>query len=144
MIEVFVSSVIQANIDRVWAVMRDFNAIPAWHPLIAESRIEGGAPSDSIGCVRNFSLTDGAKIREQLLALSDRDYSFTYSILDADIPLQDYVATATLFPITNGDQTFGVWTAKFTCPADLEKELKQTISNGVFQAGFDALNSRFV
>jgi hypothetical protein len=144
MIEVFVSSVIHANIDRVWAVMRDFNAMPAWHPLIAESRIEDGAPSDSIGCVRNFSLTDGAKIREQLLALSDRDYSFTYSILDADIPLQDYVATATLFPITNGDQTFGVWTAKFTCPADLEEELKQTISNGVFQAGFDALNSRFV
>jgi hypothetical protein len=143
MIDVHVSSVINAPIDRVWAVVRDFNAMPIWHPLIAESRIETGAPSDQIGCVRNFTLTDGARIREKLLAQSDLDFNFTYSILEADIPLQNYMASLALQPITDGDRTFGKWTARFTCPVGMENELHDTVAQNVFQAGFDALNKRF-
>ena len=43
--------------------------------------------------MRRFRLRDGGQLREQLLTLSDRDHSFTYCILDAPIPLSDYVAT---------------------------------------------------
>ncbi|HCQ63987.1 MAG TPA: MxaD family protein [Rhodobacteraceae bacterium] len=143
MIEVLVSSVIPATVDRVWSVVRDFNAMPAWHPAIAQSRIEGGAASDAIGCVRNFSLKDGKKIREKLLSLSDLDHSFSYSILTADIPLENYRAGLALFPVTDSDQTFGIWTARFTCPKGMETDLEKTVSQGVFQTGFDALKSRF-
>ncbi len=107
------------------------------------ARIEAGAASDAIGCVRNFSLTDGANIREQLLSLSDLDHSFSYSILEADIPLQDYIAHFSLLPVTDGNTTFATWSARFTCPTGMEDELKQTVSQGVFQAGFDALKARF-
>ena len=51
---VYVSTVVNARNDRVWARVRDFNGLPNWHPAIAESRIEGGEPSDKIGCVRDF------------------------------------------------------------------------------------------
>ena len=40
MIRIYVSSVIDAGADNVWARIRDFNALPAWHPAIADSRIE--------------------------------------------------------------------------------------------------------
>ena len=65
------STVIDAPIERVWAVLRDFNSHDHWHDVVAESRIEGGERSDQVGCVRSFTLKDGNRIREQLLTLSD-------------------------------------------------------------------------
>jgi len=144
MIEVHVSSIIPAEVDRVWRVVRDFDAMPSWHPLIAQSRIECSAASDSIGCVRNFSLTDGTNIREKLLSLSDLEHSFSYAIVEADIELQNYVAHFALLPVTDGNVAFATWSARFTCPKGMEDELRQTVSQGVFQAGFDALKRRFV
>src|SRR6266403_838264 len=91
MIRVTRSAVIDAPIERVWAVLRDFNSHTAWHPVVAESEIEGGERADQIGCVRRFTLRDGNRVREQLLALSDRDHISTYCILDASVPHRRYV-----------------------------------------------------
>ncbi|RYY72459.1 MAG: SRPBCC family protein, partial [Comamonadaceae bacterium] len=100
------STVIDAPIARVWAVLRDFNSHDQWHDVVDRSRIEGGESPVQVGCVRNFSLKDGNRIREQLIALSDTEYRSTYCILDATVPLQRYVATVTLKPVTDGDRTF--------------------------------------
>lgn len=143
MVKVYTSSVIDAPAERVWSVVRDFNALPAWHPAIAESRIEQNHPSDKIGCVRNFSLKDGGKIRECLLALSDYDLSCTYSILESPMGVTDYVATLKLTPVTDGDRTFAEWSAEFDCPPERERELADLVGTGVFQGGFDALKERF-
>jgi Polyketide cyclase / dehydrase and lipid transport len=74
MIKVYTSTVIQGSAESVWAIVRDFNGLPKWTPFVVDSRIEGGLPSDKIGCIRNFRLKDGGIIREQLLSLSDYDY----------------------------------------------------------------------
>jgi hypothetical protein len=135
--------VIDAPADRVWAVVRDFDGLPAWHPLIADSRIEGGGASDRIGCIRNFHTKDGGQIREQLLTLSDFDYECTYSILESPMGVANYVATLKLTPITDGNRTFAEWSAEFDCDEARERDLTQTIGQGVFQGGFDALKRRF-
>ena len=143
MAQVYTSSVIGAPAERVWAVIRDFNGLPAWHPAIVESRIEGGAPSDQVGCVRAFRLKDGGHIRERLLALSDYDYSCTYAILESPMGVENYVATLKLTPVTDGGRSFAEWSAEFDCPPEREAELVATIGQGVFQGGFDSLKSRF-
>ena len=143
MIRVYTSSVIDAGADSVWAVIRDFNALPAWHPLIADSRIENSQPSDKVGCVRAFRMRDGGFIREQLLSLSDYDYQCIYSILESPMPITGYVATLKLSPVTDGDRTFAEWSAEFDCEPSRERDLAQSIGQGVFQAGFDALKARF-
>jgi hypothetical protein len=143
MARVYTSSVIAAPAAQVWAAIRDFNALPAWHPAIAESRIEQNHPPDKIGCVRSFSLKDGGRIRERLLALSDYDYTCTYSILESPMGVENYVATLKLTPITDGNRTFAEWSAEFDCPADAERGLVEQIGQGVFQGGFDALKQRF-
>jgi hypothetical protein len=140
---VFVSSVIPATADAVWAVIRDFNALPDWHPGIAESRIEGDRPSDAVGCVRNFQLTDGGTIREQLLALDDRNRTCVYSILDSPLPITDYVATLRLLPVTDGELCYAEWSATFACAEGDRSAMIDTVGNGVFQGGFDALKQRF-
>ncbi|MGH8697344.1 MAG: SRPBCC family protein, partial [Burkholderiales bacterium] len=52
------SAIIDAPIERVWAVLRDFNSHAAWHPIIAASAIENGEAPDQVGCVRSFTLKD--------------------------------------------------------------------------------------
>jgi NADPH:quinone reductase len=133
------SAVIDAPVERVWAVLRDFNSHGAWHPAVGESRIERNEPSDQVGCVRNFFLKDGNHIREQLLALSDRDYLSTYCILDATLPMRNYVATVQLKKITDGDRTFWHWESTFDVPKGREREFEQLVGGGVYEAGFHAL-----
>jgi NADPH:quinone reductase len=133
------SAVIDAPIERVWAVLRDFNSHSAWHPAVGPSEIENGEPSDQIGCVRSFTLKDGNHIREQLLALSDRDYLSTYCILDATLPMRNYVATVQLKRVTDGDRTFWHWESTFDVPRGREREFDRLVGGGVYEAGFAAL-----
>ena len=141
---VYASSVIDAPAVKVGAKVRDFNALPRWHPRIRESRIENGEPSDKVGCVRDFRLQNGDRLREKLLGLSDYDMFCTYSILESPMPLTDYIATLRLTPISDGDRTFIEWTAEFDCAAEAAAELVDGIGNNVFQAGFDALKRQMV
>ena len=139
MIRIYISSVISAPVDMVWAKVRDFNGLADWHPAVASSTIENGEPSDRVGCVRNFTLHEGGDLRERLLAHSDVDRYHTYSILDSPMPVENYIATLRLREITDGDGTFAEWTAEFDTEA--EAEMRELIGNGVFQAGLDAIKN---
>jgi len=143
MARVYTSSVIGVSADRVWERVRDFNALPRWHPRIRDSRIEDALPADKVGCIRNFNLQSGDNIREQLLGLSDYDMFCTYAILESPMPLEDYVATLRLTPITDGDRCFAEWSAEFTCDPEVEGDLVDGIGRDVFQGGFDALKRHF-
>jgi Polyketide cyclase / dehydrase and lipid transport len=143
MIKVYTSTVINGSADAVWAIVRDFNGLPKWTPFVADSRIEGGLPSDKVGCIRNFRLKDGGIIREQLLTLSDFDYQCTYSILESPMGVTNYVATLKLTPVTDGNTTFAEWWAEFDPPAGKEKELAEDIGQGVFQTAFNSLKLMF-
>lgn len=139
MIKVFVSSVIDASADQVWALVRDFNDLPSWHPLVDRSSIEGGRPSDAVGCIRSCHLTDGRRIREQLLSLSDYDLSFSYAIIESGLDLENFVAELKLTPVTDDNRTFGQWSAEIETAPGKEPEMASFISRDVFQAGFDGL-----
>ena len=141
MAKVYRSAVIDASADKVWAVVRDFNALPTWHPAIAESAIEGGLPSDRVGCVRRFTLrSDGGLLRERLLALSDPERSYTYNILISPMPVANYVATLRFTPITAGDKTFAEWWAEFDVTSGPEQATTSDIGDNVFVVGFASIN----
>ena len=133
------STVIDAPIERVWAVLRDFNSHEQWHGVVDQSRIEAGEKSDQVGCIRSFTLKDGNRIREQLLTLDDVQHKSTYCIVDATVPLQRYAATVTLKPVTDGNRTFWHWESSFATPPGRERELREMVAQGVYEAGFDNL-----
>ncbi|MCB1339658.1 MAG: SRPBCC family protein [Pseudooceanicola sp.] len=143
MARVFVSSVINAEASAVWERIRDFNALPRWHPRIRDSRIEDALPGDKIGCIRNFHLQSGETIREKLIGMSDYDLFCSYSMLEGPMPLWDYMATLRLTPITDGNRTFAEWSAEFECDPKDEADLVDGIGTNVFQGGFDALKRHF-
>lgn len=143
MARVYVSTVIAAPAASVWSRIRDFNGLPSWTPFVADSRIEQNLPSDKVGCIRNFTLKDGGRIREKLLALSDYDMSCTYSILESPMGVSDYIARLSLIPVTDGNLTFAQWQADFECAPERENALLDQIGNHVFAAAFRSLQNSF-
>jgi NADPH:quinone reductase len=139
MVEVRRSTILDAPIEQVWAVVRDFNGHDTWHPAVSRSRIENGFPSDMIGAVRDFQLTDGSPIREQLLSLSDAEHSFEYCILNAPLPLIGYVARVKLLAVTDGEQTYWEWRSTFKTPPAREKALAKLVGDDIYEAGFRAI-----
>ena len=141
MLKIDKSTVIDAPVERVWAVLRDFNGHDQYHPAVADSHVERGLPSDKVGCVRRFHLNDGSELRELLLTLSDADMAFSYCLLDTPVPLLNYVAHNRLVPITDGDRTFWHWHCRFDTPRGQEQSLLAEISTNIYDAGFRAVRA---
>jgi len=133
------STILDAPTAAVWDVLRDFNGHDRWHPAVATSAIERAQTSDRIGCVRRFKLKDGAELREQLLALSDLEQTFSYCLLDTPIPMFNYVAHVRLLPVTDGDRTFWHWESRFTARPDEAAGLNEMVGEQIYQAGFEAI-----
>lgn len=143
MANVYISSVIDAPVEKVWERIKDFNGLPGWHPRMVTSKIENGRGATEIGCIRNFKVVTGATIREKLLALSDKDRLVSYSIIETPQPISNHKATLQLHPVTDGNRTFAVWTAEFDSPADQADGVVAGMGTNVFQGGFDALKKHF-
>lgn len=139
MVKIVRSTIMEAPVEAVWAVLRDFNGHDEWHPAVADSQIERGQPSDRIGCVRRFHLADGSQLREQLLMLSDIDMAFSYCLLETPIPLLNYVAHVRLIPVTDGDMTFWHWESRFDTPPGREAELERQVAEEIYEGGFRAV-----
>ncbi|WP_315776973.1 MULTISPECIES: SRPBCC family protein [unclassified Bradyrhizobium] len=135
------STIIDAPTEAVWEVLRDFNGHDRWHPAVATSAIERSQTSDKIGCVRHFRLKDGSELREQLLALSDLEQSFSYCLLDTPLQLFNYVAHVRLLPVTDGDRTFWHWESRFTTRPEQAEALTRMVAEDIYQAGFEAIRS---
>ncbi len=135
------STVLEAPVDAVWDVIRDFNGHDRWHPAVSDSQIERGLPVDKVGCVRRFHLADGSELREQLLTLSDIDMAFTYCLLDTPVPLLNYVAHVRLTPVTDGDLCFWEWESRFDTPAGEEERLKTMVQRDIYEGGFRAVRA---
>ena len=91
--------------------------------------------------MRNFDIAGGGgTIRERLLELSDVEYSFRYCILTSPLPVEGYVAQLTLYPVTVGNKTVGIWTAEFNVTNDDEAGVVNAVANDTFGKAFEVLN----
>jgi NADPH:quinone reductase-like Zn-dependent oxidoreductase len=142
-VHVMRSGVIGAPVEAVWHLLRDFNSHAGWHPAVAESSIEAGEAADLVGAVRAFSLRDGSFLREQLIALSDREKTLTYCILESPIPLHGYVAQMQLRPVTDGNACFLLWESRFNPPPGQADALLRLVAENIYEAGIAALRTHF-
>ena len=139
MVSIVESAVIDAPVDDIWHVLRDFNSHMVWHPAIAESRIEESMPSDSVGAVRCFTLKDGGMLREQLIMLDDAKRELAYCLMEGPLPLFDYVASIRVKPVTDGNRTFWQWRSSFRPPTERREEMISLVRDGIYRAGFGGL-----
>ncbi len=139
--EAFASAIIPADADAVWAVVRDFNGIPRWHPAIESSELE--TPGDSVGAIRHLTLGDGGEVREVLVALDDTRRSLTYEFLTSPFPVRLYRSTMRVVPVTTTGETFVEWGVVFDCDAADADRLVDFFGEAVFGGGLSGLGAHF-
>lgn len=138
MANAYTSWVIDAPVEQVWALVRDFNALPEWNPGITESVIEEDLPADTVGAVRSLRLADGSPGRERLVALDDRLYSVTYNFELAPMPLDNYIGRISLKPMSDGG-TLAIWHSTYDERPENLTTFKEILEKDVFATGFRSL-----
>ena len=133
------STILDTPTDVAWALLRVFFGLVRWLLVVVSSSIERAHSYDKIGSIRRFKLKDGAELREQLLALSDLEQSFSYCLLDTPLPMFNYVAHVRLLPVTDGDRTFWHWESRFTTRPEDRDRITHMVAEDIYQAGFEAI-----
>ncbi len=138
MARAYASTIVEAPVEAVWAIVRDFAALPDWVPGIGPCHIEHGLPADAVGCVRAFTVGD-TPVRERLLELDDGRYRFAYNFETPAFPVRNYHAVFELVPVTAGERTFAQWRATFDEAGGDEGKYEAIIARDVFAPGLAAL-----
>lgn len=135
----YASGIVHAPVEKVWSILREFNALPSWHSAIETSEIVEG--TDGVcGCVRTLGLGGGGSVSERLLALDDRNRTTTYTFTDSGpFAVRSYFATIHATPLTTDGTTFVEWYTDFEAAAEDEQQLTETFAGGVFAGGIAAL-----
>lgn len=141
MIRVFRSTVIRAPVERVWNIVRDFNALPIWLPAAVSSEIEGGLDPATIGCIRRVVADDNTIVRQRLTELSDAEHRCSYALLSASYPMRNYTATFQLHPVTDVGHCYMTWFGDFNVDPDKEEDTIRFVGEKVFGGAFAKLAS---
>jgi hypothetical protein len=140
--QVFVSSVVNAPADKVWATIRRFDAVADWLPFVKSSPIEGDGDPTRVGCVRVITQTDGEVFREVLVALSDADRSYSYTFVSSPVPVRNHQTTLRVLPITDGNRSYVEWSSRFEVAPEHGAQLVD-LMNQNFLAGLRNLAEKF-
>jgi len=135
---------IKAPLDKVWAAVKDFDALSKWHPGFASDELVSGS-NGRVGSVRKLTIKNGPVIVEQLTAYSDASHSYRYRIIDSPLPITDYSSTLSVRAGAGGvtEVTWsGTWKRKN--PADNPPEAESDagtikLITGVYRGGLDNL-----
>jgi Polyketide cyclase / dehydrase and lipid transport len=138
----YASAIIKSPIETVWPIVRKFNGLPEWAVGIVDSKIERGLDADVVGCIRSFHTKDGTHIRERLLTLNDATYTLAYNFEKPAFPIENYIATIRLMPVTHSNATFVEWEATFDEASEDRGKYEALISRQVFAAGWKSLAAK--
>ncbi len=97
-----------------------------------------GVRSDKVSGTRDFLFGDG-HLREKLLHLDDSEMSFSYFITQSPLPWMHYVSGPRLWPVTDGNRCFGVWTGDWVASPQDDVTLIPMATNEVYLKAFDTV-----
>jgi len=134
------SAVIPAPLDKVWGKLRDFHDMSWAEGVIESCENANNMPGTQIGAKR---ILNGA-FHETLLALDDNEHIVRYSIDDGpDAVAKDnvsgYIGEVSAFPVTDGNQTFVLWTSSW----EDSKGGVAEFCDPIYKALLDALKKHF-
>jgi hypothetical protein len=121
--------------DNVWQLVGGFLSLPDWLPFIVSSESSEG------GRVRTLTTADGAVVIEKLQTFDEANRTYSYSIVKGPFPVTHYLASVQVTAV--GEQeTLITWSGSFT-PDGVSDAEAETLFQGVYQGGLDALKANF-
>jgi hypothetical protein len=121
--------------DRAFSVV-DFFGDGMWIPGTARCEVMG----TGVGALRQITTSDGARIKEKLESYDTKTLRYSYSIVEAPMPLDSYLSTVEVKAEGAGARI--TWKAVFSAPQATEEGLRGALE-GLFQAAVAGLKTRF-
>lgn len=94
------SVIINAPVDAVWNVIKQFDAIASWHPDVKASSGDGKNASDGI---RTLTLKNDGQLVESLDYYSDKDHEYNYRLKTENVTVFPVSSYTTNLQVTAGD-----------------------------------------
>ena len=116
----------------IWDEMKHFDRVLRWVPGGNESTIS--VRGHGIGAIRDIELVTQGYVQHELVAYSEKDYSFSYKLTDGKpVGMQDYIVVAKITPI-NQQKSEIRWSGKVTSDKrlnenDVAKALSAALNN---------------
>jgi carbon monoxide dehydrogenase subunit G len=131
--------VIKAAPAKVWAVVKDFGNMHAWHPAIASTKLEKKGDET----FRTLTLKDGGTIYEKLRTADDADMKLRYEIVDGVAPVADYNSFMQVTAGPGAGESTVTWVGRFyrtyklnpPIPAGQDDETAVKFITGVYDSG---------
>ena len=131
---------INAAPEAVWAVVKDFDKLQAWHPAVENSTATQG---NAVESERTLMLKGGGKVVEKLESWSEADRKFSYRMREAGpIPVSNYSSTLAVKPGPGAGTTVVEWRGAFyrgypnnDPPPDKNDDAAVAAVTGIYKAG---------
>ncbi len=140
---VYESVTINAPIETIWQVMRDFVGLTVWSQAVTAAHIINDKAADQVGAIRHLDIVDGSVFIETLVALSDAETFLKYDIVEGPLPVSNYVATMRLQPITANNTTFASWSVIFETPDEHRAAMQDVVGKQICAGGLQGLKAYF-
>ena len=134
------SVVIKAAPAKVWAMVKDFGNMQAWHPAIASTKLEKKGEET----FRTLTLkNNGGDIVEKLRSADDASMKLKYEIVSGVAPVADYNSTMTVTAGPGAGESTLTWVGRFyrtyklnpPIPAGQDDETALKFITGVYDGG---------
>lgn len=139
---------IAAPPEAVWAIIKNFDAMANWHPLVASSAGRGG---NEPGSERDVVLKSGGQLTDGLDDYRDSEMSYAYRLAKESVevmPVSFYSATLEVKPAANGGSAVE-WIGRFYRadtgnfpPPEKSDEAATKAMTEFFRAGLDGLKQK--
>lgn len=139
----YASGVVKADAQAVWELVRRFDALPVWHPFVESCAMLNADHPAAVGSQRIQQLANGGRATAKLISMDDANRSLVYEMLDGPWLVRNYVATVSLYPVTDEGSTFVEWWGRFDADVADVDELAAVFRDGTYQAGVEALQQWF-
>ena len=103
------SIVIKAPPAKVWAMVKDFGNMQAWHPAIASTKLEKKGDDT----YRTLTLKSGGEINEKLRSADDKDMKLKYEITGGVAPVADYNSFMQVTAGPGAGESTVTWVGRF-------------------------------
>ncbi|MGB4811482.1 MAG: SRPBCC family protein [Methylophilaceae bacterium] len=100
---------IKADPAKVWALVKDFGNIQAWHPGVASTKLEKKGDET----FRTLTFKNGGHVYEKLTSIDDASMKIKYEIEEGTLPLTDYYATMTVEKGDKAGESKVTWVGRF-------------------------------
>jgi len=127
-----VTRIVEIPAEVIWDEMKHFDRVLRWVPGGNESTIS--VKGKGVGAIRDIELVTQGYVQHELVAYSDKDYSFSYKLTDGKpVGMEDYVVIAKIIPI-NSQSCEIRWSGKVTSDKrlneiDVAEALSTALSN---------------